>query len=125
MGNAVKNASADARTKILKMVGEAWDQDIENLDIKDGYVISYETEDQISLKNIVVYGIAKPNDQGWVGGPIVGLGNFMPSYVTGLDKDTGQGDRAVVHYTTGAQALDIEVDLDTGADFYPESRLRL
>ncbi len=114
MGNAVKNASADARIKILKMVGEAWDQDIENLDIKDGYVISYETEDQISLKNIVVYGIAKPDDQGWVGGPIVGSGNFMPSYVTGLDKETGQGDRAVVHYTTGAQALDIEVDLDTG-----------
>ncbi len=39
------NAAADARTKILNMVAEAWNQDIENLDIKDGYVISYETED--------------------------------------------------------------------------------
>ena len=28
--------------------------------------------------------------------------------------ETGQGDRAVVHYTVGAQAFDIEVDIDTG-----------
>ena len=38
----------------------------------------------------------------------------MPTYVTGLDKDTGQGERAVVHYTTGCQAVDLEVDLETG-----------
>ena len=34
--------------------------------------------------------------------------------VTGLDKETGQGERAVVHYTTGAQAVELEVDLETG-----------
>ena len=38
----------------------------------------------------------------------------MPNYVTGLDPETGQGERAVVHYTTGAQAVELEVDLDTG-----------
>jgi carbon-monoxide dehydrogenase large subunit len=38
----------------------------------------------------------------------------MPTYVTGLDPETGQGERAVVHYTTGAQALEVEVDLETG-----------
>jgi carbon-monoxide dehydrogenase large subunit len=38
----------------------------------------------------------------------------MPTYVTGLDAETGQGKRAVVHYTVGVQGLDIEVDLDTG-----------
>jgi CO/xanthine dehydrogenase Mo-binding subunit len=38
----------------------------------------------------------------------------MPTYVTGLDAETGQGERAVVHYTTGAQAVELEVDLDTG-----------
>ena len=45
---------------------------------------------------------------------MVGTGSFMPTYVTGLDAETGQGDRAVVHYTTGAQGLDIEVDKETG-----------
>jgi carbon-monoxide dehydrogenase large subunit len=31
-----------------------------------------------------------------------------------LDPDTGQGTRAVVHYTVGAQAVDLEVDMTTG-----------
>jgi len=34
--------------------------------------------------------------------------------VTSLDAETGQGARAVVHYTTGAQAVELEVDLETG-----------
>jgi carbon-monoxide dehydrogenase large subunit len=38
----------------------------------------------------------------------------MPSYVTGLDPETGQGERAVVHYTTGAEAVEVEVDMETG-----------
>ena len=32
----------------------------------------------------------------------------------GSIAETGQGDRAVVHYTIGAQGLDIEIDMDTG-----------
>jgi carbon-monoxide dehydrogenase large subunit len=38
----------------------------------------------------------------------------MPNDVTGLDAETGQGEHGVVHYTTGAQAVELEVDLDTG-----------
>jgi CO/xanthine dehydrogenase Mo-binding subunit len=114
MGNAVRSAALDAKRQILEMVGEAWKEKPEDLDIVNGKVISYVSEESISLKNIVVYGIPKPNDEGWVGGPIVGRGTFMPSYVTGLDKETGQGNRAVVHYTTGAQALEIEIDKETG-----------
>ena len=41
-------------------------------------------------------------------------GKFMPTYVTDLDFETGQGKRAVVHYTVGAQAVDLEVDTETG-----------
>jgi len=114
MGNAVVNAALDARHQVLEMVAKSWNENLEDLDIIEGQVISYKSEESISLKNIVVYGIAKPNDQGWIGGPIVGRGNFMPSYVTGLDPETGQGPRAVVHYTTGAQAVEVEVDMDTG-----------
>jgi CO/xanthine dehydrogenase Mo-binding subunit len=31
-----------------------------------------------------------------------------------LDPETGQGTRAVVHYTVGCQAVDLEVDIETG-----------
>lgn len=114
MGNAIKSAAADARRQILEMVAESWDETVDDLDIINGVVVSYKSEQEISLKNIVIYGMPKDDDQGWVGGPIVGRGNFMPTYVTGLDPETGQGKRAVVHYTTGAQAFDIEIDKDTG-----------
>ena len=114
MGNAVRAAAHDAREQILGVVAEAWDENPADLDIIDGNVISYRSEQSQSLKNLVIYGVAKPNDSGWIGGPIVGHGSFMPTYVTGLDPETGQGERAVVHYTTGAQAAEVEVDLDTG-----------
>lgn len=114
MGNAVVNAAKDARRQILEVVGKAWGEDPDDLDIVNGSVISYKSEESMPLKDIVVYGIARPNDQGWIGGPIVGRGSFMPTYVTGLDAETGQGQRAVVHYTTGAQAVEVEIDLETG-----------
>jgi CO/xanthine dehydrogenase Mo-binding subunit len=114
MGNAVVNAARDARHQILDMVAESWDEDPENLDILNGMVVSYKSEREMPLKDIVIYGLPKPDDQGWIGGPVIGRGKFMPDYVTGLDPETGQGERAVVHYTTGAQAVELEVDLDTG-----------
>ncbi len=114
MGNAVRAAARDAKTQILDVVAEAWNEDPADLDIIDGNVISYKSEQSRSLQDFVVYGFPKPNDAGWIGGPIIGHGNFMPTYVTGLDPETGQGERAVVHYTTGAQAVEIEVDLETG-----------
>ncbi|MEW5868486.1 MAG: xanthine dehydrogenase family protein molybdopterin-binding subunit [Chloroflexota bacterium] len=114
MGNAISAAARDARRQILELVAKAWNENIEDLDIIDGKVVSYKTEETISIKNIAIYGIALPDDQGWIGGPVLGRGNFMPTYVTGLDAETGQGPRAVVHYTVGVQAAEIEVDMDTG-----------
>ena len=114
MGNAVSAAARDAKVQILETVAKAWKEKIEDLDIVDGNVVSYKSEESMPLKNIAVYGIPLPHDEGWIGGPVVGRGNFMPNYVTNLDPETGQGTRAVVHYTTGAQAVEVEVDLDTG-----------
>ena len=114
MGNAIVNAARDARRQILEMVAQAWNEDVTDLNIVDGQVISYKTEEALPLKNIGIYGIPLPGDQGWIGGPVIGRGNFMPTYVTGLDAETGQGPRAVVHYTTGAQAVEVEVDMQTG-----------
>jgi carbon-monoxide dehydrogenase large subunit len=114
MGNAIVNAAHDAKHQILDTVAESWGETPEDLDLVNGVVISYKSEKEIPLKNLAIYGLPKPDGQGWTGGPVIGRGKFMPTYVTGLDAETGQGQRAVVHYTTGAQAVELEVDLDTG-----------
>ncbi len=114
MGNAVVAAARDARRQILEMVAEAWKENPEDLDIINGVVVSYKSEQETSLKNIVIYGMPKENNQGWMGGPVVGRGSFMPKYVTNLDAETGQGPRSVVHYTVGCEGLDVEIDKNTG-----------
>ncbi len=114
MGNAVRAAALNARRQVLDIVAKYWDEDPEDLDIKNGIVISYKSEREQPLKNMVVYGLPNENFEGWQGGPIIGAGKFMPTYVTNLDPETGQGARAVVHYTVGAQAVDLEVDTETG-----------
>jgi CO/xanthine dehydrogenase Mo-binding subunit len=113
-GNAVRAAAEDARRQILEVVAQHWGEDPKDLDIKDGVVFSYKTEEEQSLAGMVVYGLPNEGFEGWKGGPIVGQGKFMPTYVTNLDFETGQGTRAVVHYTVGAQAVDLEVDTETG-----------
>jgi carbon-monoxide dehydrogenase large subunit len=115
MGNAVRNAAADARRQILEVVAEAWHEKPEDLDIVNGIVVSYKSENETTLKDIGIYGIPKENNEGWIGGPIIGRGSFMPTYVTNLDAETGQGPRSVVHYTVGCEGLDIEIDKETGA----------
>jgi CO/xanthine dehydrogenase Mo-binding subunit len=114
MGNAVVAAARQARKQILDLVAEHWNQNVTDLDIKEGSVISYKTEESLPLKDMVVYGLPKEGDRGWRGGPVLGRGDFMPTYVTGLDPETGQGPRSVVHYTVGCQAVELEVDTDTG-----------
>jgi len=114
MGNAVKAAAEDARRQILEVAARHWDEDPEDLDIRNGVIISYKSEREEPLEGMVIYGLPKEDEEGWTGGPIVGRGSFMPTYVTNLDFDTGQGPRAVVHYTVGAQAVDLEVDAETG-----------
>ena len=113
-GNAVKAAAEDARRQILAIVAQRWGEDPDDLDIKEGKVISYKSEEEQPLEKMVIYGLPNENFEGWTGGPIVGQGKFMPTYVTNLDFETGQGTRAVVHYTVGAQAVDLEVDTETG-----------
>jgi CO/xanthine dehydrogenase Mo-binding subunit len=113
-GNAIISAAHDARRQVLDLVAKAWGETPEDLDIVNGLVVSFKSEKEIPVKNLAVAGLPKADGKGWMGGPIIGRGNFMPSNVTGLDPETGQGEQAVVHFTTGAQAIELEVDLDTG-----------
>jgi carbon-monoxide dehydrogenase large subunit len=113
-GNAIIKAAQDARKQILDLIADAWNENPDDLDIVNGNVISYKSEREIKVKDFAVKGLPKPDGKGWMGGPIIGRGSFMPTDVTGLDAESGQGEHAVVHFTTGAQAVDLEIDLDTG-----------
>jgi carbon-monoxide dehydrogenase large subunit len=49
------------------------------------------------------------------GGPIMGVGMFMPEFCSTLcDPETSQGGKPNVHYTVGAAAVILEIDKDTG-----------
>ncbi len=113
MGNAIVRAAGSARQQILELVARAWGEDVDDLDIVNGVVVSLKSEEEIPLRDFVVTGLQLP-DGSWAGGPILGEGSFMPTYITALDNETGQGERAVVHFTTGAQAVEVEVDTETG-----------
>ena len=107
-----REAAKDTRRQIFEIVASAWDEKPEDLEMMNGVVISKRSEREIPLKDFAVYGIPNEDFTGWEGGPIYGRGKFMPNYVTGLDPETGQGERAVVHYTTGAQAFEVEMDME-------------
>ena len=109
MGNAIKAASEDARAQILEIVARYWDEEVSDLDIRDGQVISFKSEESMSLNKMVIYGLPLDDDAGWMGGPIIGRGKFMPTYVTSLDPETGQGVVIMTNSTTGNGAIRFEI----------------
>lgn len=114
LGNAVRAAALDARRQILDIMAGFWNESPEDLDIVNGVIISHKSGREKLLSEMVIAGVRKPNDQGWLGGPIIGRGSFMPKYITSLDPETGQGKRPVVHYTVGCEGIDIEIEKNTG-----------
>ncbi len=117
MGNAVRAAARDAKEQAFKLVSTNWNIPLDRLEAKDCHIVDRKNpKKRIHLKDVVVYGMYDP--QGKLhGGPIIGRGNFIPPDVTPLDKETGQGPKSVVHFTTGAQAVEVEVDTETGHVF--------
>jgi len=114
-GNAVKKAAIDAREQIFDLVERALEKDRNVLYLDDEKVKSKkEPEFSLNLKDIVIAGIGK-EDGTFRGGPIVGRGMFMPEFSSALsDPETSQGGKPNVHYTVGASAIKIEVDIQTG-----------
>lgn len=49
------------------------------------------------------------------GGPILGRGSFMPEFTSAkVNPETGMGGHPNVHYTTGAGAVEVDIDKETG-----------
>jgi CO/xanthine dehydrogenase Mo-binding subunit len=114
MGNAVVKAAQDARAQILKLVADNWKCSPGEMDIERGVVIhKTDASRKMPVKDTVIYGVY--DGEGKLrGGPVIGRGSFIPPDVTPLDKETGQGPKSVVHFTTGCQGVEVEVEEATG-----------
>ena len=114
-GNAVARAAEDARDQIFEVVHRALGKNIVDLYLEDEEVKSKADSDfHLPLRDFVINGIGL-KDGTFRGGPIVGRGMFMPEFSSALsDSETGQGGKPNVHYTVGAAACIVKVDIDTG-----------
>lgn len=112
-GNAVKKAAEDAKDQLLKLGSIGLGLPAEYLELKDGYIASAVYPDRkLSIASLAL-GLEMPDGSG-IHGPIIGRGSFIPPNVRNTDKETGQGDKPVAFWTFGAQAAEIEIDMETG-----------
>lgn len=111
-GNAVLRAARDAKRQLQQVAAQIFCVEPEGVDINNGFAFPVHNPiKRISVADIVM-GYLSPN--GAIGGPVIGRGFFIPPGITGLDRETGQGEHPAPFWTYGTQIADIEVDTDTG-----------
>lgn len=114
-GNAVRLAAIDAKNQIKKVVAESYYLKEDDIYLEDGKAKCYTDPDfEVPLESFVINGI-QMRDGTHRGGPIIGRGVFMPEFTSAkVDPETGQGGHPNVHYTTGAGAVEVEIDKEIG-----------
>jgi len=112
-GNSVKKAAEDAKAQLLRLASLKFDIPEEDLDLKDGYIVSKIYPDKKVPISGLAMGLTMPDGSG-IHGPIIGRGAFIPPNVKDTDKETGQGDKPVAFWTFGVQAVEVEIDIETG-----------
>jgi len=111
-GKAVINAARDAKEQIFDMGAQALKVPKADLVLQNELVFPKgQPERGIPLQQFAM-GYTYPNGTA-IGGPVIGRGSYVPRGLTYLDLETGQGFPAL-KWTFGAQAVKIEVDVETG-----------
>ncbi|MDP6561156.1 MAG: molybdopterin-dependent oxidoreductase, partial [Candidatus Binatia bacterium] len=110
IGQAVKIASQEIKTKILALAAQALDDRPEHLEFKDGLIWSRQYPDKpLSLERIARTSHFRMHGPIMASGTYFGrMGAFDPKAVKGFLFDMGE-DRTFV-----AQAVEVEVDQETG-----------
>ena len=116
-GNAVMEAAQDVKHQVLSLVAQAWNEPVGNLDIIDGNIVSYSpTSDRtLSLADLLSQGIDTPaGERTQV--TFEGKGFFQPAGRPASNAAEGEGIviPPIIHFSTGAQAVEVEVDIETG-----------
>lgn len=109
LGNAVRKAASEVRTRLVEMAGAVMEVHPEDLELRDG---------RISVRGVpdrsLAYGqvIAK-----FYGGPadVVGRGEFATKALyEPMDLETGQSRRPTIFWMYAANGVEAEVDPETG-----------
>jgi carbon-monoxide dehydrogenase large subunit len=112
-GMAALRACEDAKNQLLDLASQVLKLQKSELEVAEGAVRA-KGRPWISIPlRELVFGYVYPNGN-TVGGPVVGRGHQSSSLNTYLDPQTGQGVPTIFH-TFGGTAVDIELDLLTGA----------
>jgi carbon-monoxide dehydrogenase large subunit len=117
MGNAVVQAAQDVKNQVLSFVAQAWDEPVGNLDIIDGDIVSYgrNSEHILPLTDLLSSGIDTTTD-GRSQVSFEGKGRFEPTgRLAPNADDVDTSIPPIIHFSTGAQAVEVEVDVETGA----------
>lgn len=113
-GRAVEEAAKDAMNQLIELAQIKLGLYKRDLELRDGYVVSKVYPDRKVAISELALGLTFEDGSG-IHGPIIGRGSFIPPNVRNADKKTGLGEHPVVFWTYGAQGVEVEVDLDTGA----------
>ncbi len=112
-GNATIQASRKMLDQMKDIAGQALRCAPEFLTHGDGYIYNkHRPERRVAYKDMAL-GYAYPDGNG-IGGPLIAHGICMADGLTNLDPETGKGHPALA-WTFGAHAVDIEVDVESGA----------
>ncbi|MBZ5698471.1 MAG: xanthine dehydrogenase family protein molybdopterin-binding subunit [Acidobacteriia bacterium] len=106
MGNAVRLAAEDARAQLLRIAAATLQTDIEELEYRDGAVIS-RSGARMTMRGLMLARF------GMQAGTVIGMGTFTPPY-TKPDPRTGQSPQITPYWMLAGAAAEIEVDTETG-----------
>lgn len=109
-GNAVKAAAADTKRQLVEIAAELLEANPLDLEVHQGMIyVKGSPERNISVKQV-----PKGGSYFGKGKPIIGRGTFNVPDATPLDRETGQGANPAVFWMYAAQAVEVEVDQETG-----------
>jgi len=111
-GTSVKRAAEDALGQIYRTAADLLEVSTDDLSFDGKKVYSVKDPKITATIREIADSCKKCTGEG-IAGPIIGRGSFVPSNMTNLDPETGQGNPGMF-YCFGATAVEVEVDPETG-----------
>jgi CO/xanthine dehydrogenase Mo-binding subunit len=111
-GTSVKRAAEDALQQIYFIAAHLLEVPAEDLSFDGKKVFSTKNPDIKATIREIADSCKKCTGEG-IAGPIIGRGSFVPTNMTNLDPETGQGNPGLF-YCFGATGVEVEVDPETG-----------